>query len=297
MTKRISIVLLLTAIALSGAAALDTGAIEESDLLYDNDDAAGAMSLLEGALSTARNGAERAEVYWRMARATLELGEQAEDLDTPNDEVLAIYEQGEQYGIMAVEADPGNHLGYYWQSANIGKWGQAKGILNALFKAAPMRDLLQQAIAVEPNHADSYYVLGQLYAEVPGLISFGNDDYAVSLARRSIDLHEAELAAGLADETEYDYYIQLASHLIQRNWDVRKRTREQEKKADRIAGARDELERGWYYEGTITIPNQTDVQEAEELLHEMIDLLEAKPDRTSGNNRQLERARELLEGL
>ena len=127
-----------------------------------------------------------------------------------------------------------NHLGYYWQSANIGKWGQAKGILNALFKATPMRDLLQQAINQEPDHAGSYYVLGQLYAEVPGIISFGNDDYAVGLARKSIDLHEAELAAGEAEEVEHDYYIQLASHLMQRGWNERKRDREMRASATRF---------------------------------------------------------------
>jgi tetratricopeptide (TPR) repeat protein len=297
MNKRMWIALLLVVLGISGLFALDEGLIEEADTLYDDDQAAAALPLLEEALGTARNNRERAEVYWRLSRVTLELGEQAEDRNAPEGEVLDIYHQGEQYGIQAVEADPNNHLGYYWQSANVGKWGQRKGILNSLFKAAPMRDLLHQAIEVEPNHADSYYVLGQLYAEVPGFISFGNDDYAVSLARLSIDLHEAEMETGVADEIEYDYYIQLASHLIQRNWDEGKREREQDKKRDRYEDADDVLERGWYYEGIIEIPDQSDREEAEELLNSMIALLRAKPDRTSGNERQLERALGLLEEL
>jgi len=278
----------------SAAGALDQEALARADALYDDDRSEEAIEVLESALATAQDGDERAEVLWRLSRATLAVGESLEDASALVGSVLATYEQGEQYGIAAVEAAPGNHLGYYWQSANIGKWGQAKGILNALFKATPMRDLLRQAIEQEPEHAGSYYVLGQLYAEVPGVISFGNDDYAVSLARRSIDLHEAELAAGVADEVEHDYYIQLASHLMQRDWNAGKREREQDRKRDRFGATADRLEQGWYYEGTIRIPSQADRDEAEALLRDAVGALESIRDRNDGQERQLERARGLL---
>lgn len=279
------------------AFALDTEAIERADALYEDDETEAALDLLEDALPTARTGAERAEVYWRLSRATLVVGDDLVAAGA-DDEALTVYEQGEQYGIQAVEADPSNHLGYYWQSANIGKWGQTRGILNALFKATPMRDLLSEAITREPDHAGSYYVLGQLYAEVPGVISFGNDDYAVSLARKSIDLHEAELASGEADEVEHDFYIQLASHLIQRDWNERRRTRGQSDKRTAYGRTDDRLEQGWHYEGTVEIPDVTDREEAESLLRDMIRRLEALGgERNDGQDRQLERARELLAGL
>ena len=287
--------LLLAILAVASTAlALDQDAIERADLLYDEDEPQQAISVLESALGTARNPAEEAEVLWRLSRATLDVGEQLEDVDTDVDEVLAVYEQGEQYGIQAVEADPNNHLAYYWQSANVGKWGQTKGILDSLFKATPMRDLLSEAIAREPAHAGSYYVLGQLYAEVPGVISFGNDDYAVSLARKSIDLHEAEVAAGVEDEVYHDYYIQLASHLMQRGWNQRRRSRGYDDKARRFAATNDRLEQGWYYEGTVSISNQTDQEEAESILREMRRALEAISDRSDGQERQLADAIELL---
>lgn len=279
------------------AAALDDEAIERADALYDDDRADEAIALLDSVLPTARTGAERAEVLWRLSRATLSVGERMEDADAETSAVLAMYERGEQYGIEAAEADPHNHLGYYWQSANVGKWGQARGILNALFRAGPMRDLLRQAIERAPEHAGSYYVLGQLYAQVPGIISFGNNDYAVSLARKSIDLHEAEYAAGLTNEVEHDYYIQLASHLIDRNWNTRRRAREQQNKARSYERTSDPLERGWYYEGTVAIGDESDREEAERLLRDMIRRLEAVADRSDGQDRQLERARELNAGL
>ncbi|MFW6213311.1 MAG: hypothetical protein ACOC8L_10455, partial [Spirochaetota bacterium] len=209
-------------------------------------------------------------------------------------ELTATYEAGEQYGIEAVEADPNNHLGYYWQSANIGRWGQTKGVLNSLFKAGPMRDLLRTAVEVEPEHAGSYYVLGQLYSEVPGLISFGNVEYAVGLARKSIDLHEAELRSGEADEREHDYYIQLANHLIKRDWNERKRAREHENQEQEYRDASNSLERGWYYEGTVRIPSMSDEQEAREILEEMIASLRSVQDPSDSHRRQLERAQELM---
>ncbi len=281
----------------AGAFALDNAAIEEADALYEDDEPQAAFDILEDALSTAGNGAERAEVLWRMARATLDVAELEEDKGGPAEPILAMYVSGEQYGIQAVDADPSNHLGYYWQSANIGKWGQLKGILNSLFKAGPMRDLLNQAIEREPDHADSYYVLGQMYEQVPGFISFGNKDFAVSLGRKSIELHEAELAAGIEDEMNHDYYVQMASHLIARNWDENKRNNEQSKKRRNYNNTDEVLRQGWYYEGMVDISAQSDREEAEDLLRRMITSLESISGRSDGQNRQLEEARELMAGL
>ncbi len=297
MRTRNLVTLSMIVLAAVRVVALDEGAVELADELYEADRPEAAVDALEGALSSAATGAERAAVSWRLSRATLSVGEAMEDEGATADEVLPVYERGERYGVDAVEADPDNHLGYYWQSANIGKWGQVKGILNALFKAAPMRDLLTEAITREPDHADSYYVLGQLYAQVPGLISFGNDDYAVGLARTSIDLHEAELVTGEAEEVEHDFYIQLASHLIERGWNARKRSREQGNKREAYAATNDRLEQGWYYEGIVDIPDQSDREEAEGLLEDMIRRLEAISDRSDGQDRQLERALELMTDL
>lgn len=295
--QRVSLVLLMLLLFAGMASAQLLVKIEQADDLVDEDRPQEAISVLEDALSDANTGAERAEVYWRLARATLNYGDQRKDAGASDGELLPMFEQGEQYGIQAVQADPRNHLSYYWQSANVGKWGQTKGVLNSLFRAGDMRDLLSRAIEIEPEHADSYYVLGQLYAQVPGFISFGNDDYAVSLARRSVDLFEAQYATGEEEDFEYDFYIQLAGHMIERNWDSRKRSGEQSKKARSYRTADNELERGFFYEGTIEIPDMRDREEAEDLLRRMIDLLQDLPVRTDGQERNLTKARELLATL
>lgn len=284
-------------VALTSLSALEQSLVDDADMLYESDEFERSVVILERVLNTATNDRERAEVLWRLSRATLAIGEALEDAEAPVEEALEVYVQGEQYGIEAVEADPSNNLGYYWQSANVGRWGQAKGILDSLFKAGSMRDLLRESVRFDPEHAGSFYVLGQLYSEVPGFISFGNVDYAIGLARKSIDLHETELAAGEEDEVAHDFYIQLANHLIKRNWNENRRNREQTRKAERYENAADPLERGWYYEGVSDIPPMSDREEAADLLRRMIRGLEAIRERSDSQNRQLERARELRREL
>ena len=62
---------------------------------------------------------------------------------------MKIFEKGQEYADQAIAADPQNNLGYYWKSSNIGRWGQVKGILNSLFKAGPMRDLLLKDLSLD----------------------------------------------------------------------------------------------------------------------------------------------------
>jgi len=290
------VVVLLTGVA--GLLFADIGAgLQEADDLLDAEDHAAAMSVLEGLLAQAGSGAEQAEIYWRMASATLTRGDQRDDAGASEEELLAIYEEGETYADQAIEADPRNPLGYYWKSANIGRWGQTKGVLNSLFRASDMRDLLSEAISYNPAHADSYYVLGQLYARVPSMLSFGNVDYAVSLARRSVDLMEEELRSGDREEEQHDFSVQLASHLIDRGWNERKRRREHPSMAEDYRSASSELERGFYYEGTVDIPAMDDEEEAREILTAVISRLEAIPRKLPSDLRRLEKARELLAGL
>lgn len=295
--NRSIILLMLLALVVGNAVADITLSLERADELQDAEQYEDQMTLLESILPQASSSAEKAEVYWRMSRATLGIGDLANDAGRPADGIIPIYEEGESYADEAIAADPNNHHGYFYKSANIGKAGQVRGVLNSLMSAAPMRDLLKQTITKEPNYAAAYFVLGQLYAQVPGVISFGDDNYAVSFARKSIALHEAELEAGDAEGIEHDYYIQLASHLIERGWNERKRNREQSAKRREYQNISDPLERHFHYEGMVDIPEMDDEEEAEELLDRMIDLLQDIQSRSAAEQRNLDKARELRDSL
>ncbi|MFA7566777.1 MAG: hypothetical protein WCY01_07095 [Alkalispirochaeta sp.] len=272
-------------------------ALDHVDDLIDTEDPDAALAELNSLESSATTPEQRAEVYWRMASATLMRGDQRKDAGADDAELLDIYGTGESYGVKAVEADRSNYLGYYWQSANVGRWGQVKGVLNSLFRASDMRDLLTEAITLEPDHPESYYVLGQLYAKVPGMISFGNVEYAVSLARKSVDLMEEEIRRGDREEASEAFYVQLASHLIDRGWNDRKRSRSLPAIQKKYNGASTPIERGFYYEGSVSIPDGDDKSEAAQILDGVIARLGGRGSLSPSERRHLEEAQELRSKL
>lgn len=294
--KRLCTILALLLIVAPLSMADFQDVLERADQLHEAEDYQQCKSYIELSLAQAASGAQKAELYWRLARAWLNLGDEAEDGGIAGEELLAYFEQGEDQAQKAIDADPKNHLGYYWKSANIGRWGQIKGILNSLFKAKPMRDLLQQAVAADPEHADSYYVLGQLYEQVPGFpVSFGDKDYAVSLGRKSLDLHEKQVKAGIEDEINYDFYTEMAKHLWERDYNAARRKREQGKKMSKYQSSSDPMEKNFYYEGAVSLRNISDREEAVELINRVIRELRAVPNRSGSQDDDLKEAEEVLE--
>ena len=294
--KRLATILVLALIIAAPGMADFQDILDRVDQLHEEEKYQQTKSLVESSMADAKSGAEKAELHWRLARAWLNLGDEAEDAGTGEEALLAYFESGEAEAQKAIDADPNNHLGYYWKSANIGRWGQVKGILNSLFKAKPMRDLLQQAVAVEPEHADSYYVLGQLFEQVPGFpVSFGDKDYAVSLGRKSLDLHEQQVKAGIEDEINYDFYTEMAKHLWERDYSAARRGREQGRKESKYRSISDPMEKNFYYEAAVTLKNMSDREEALELITWVIRELQGISGRTDSQNDDLEEAREVLE--
>jgi len=265
------------------------------DQLHEQEEYEQCRSLIESSLAQAADGVEKAELNWRLARAWLNLGDSAEDSGSGEQALLSYFEKGEAAAQKAIEADRNNHLGYYWKSANIGRWGQIKGILNALFKAKPMRDLLQRAVAVEPEHADSYYVLGQLYEQVPGFpVSFGDKDFAVSLGRKSLDLHGQQVRAGIEDDINYDFYTEMAKHLWARNYNAARRNREQRKITGKYESTSDPMEKNSYYEAAVSLETISDREEAVQMIEWVIAELEAVVERTDSQDDDLREAEEAL---
>jgi tetratricopeptide (TPR) repeat protein len=266
----------------------------QADLLHKHDAHEEARALLEAELARFTGGREQAEIYWRLARAWLNLGDQAEDKGVKGEALLAFFAKGEELAQKGIDADPGNHLVYYWKSATVGRWGQVKGILNALAKAKPMRDLLHKALTLKPEHADSYYVLGQLYEQVPGSpISFGDKDWAVSLGRKAVELRELQVRAGEEEELNYDYYTELAKHLWERNWSAARRQKEQPRKAAEYGARTDPMEKNSYYEGNLTLKDLSDRSEARELVAWTVGELQALPRRTQSEEDDLKEALEV----
>ena len=269
--------------------------ISQVDNLHSQDAQQEALSLLQQMLSGDLDSSQRAEVLWRMSRAQLSYADQRENAGADTDELLSMFDQGKQYAIEAIEQNPVSVPALYWQASNIGRWGQTKGILDSLALADDMRDLLAQAIELDPNHADSYYVLSQLYLALPGLISFGDKDYSVSLARKAVELMEQEISSGARtgsyNRINFSFYIKLAEALHERDWSQRKRNSRLTDKREEFAEATNALERAWYFEGQTTIPDMSDEDEADMILADVIEQLEAIPAPGVFDTRDLEDAR------
>ena len=271
--------------------------IKRADRLYEVERHEDSIEYLLQSMDRVKLKRDRAELYWRLARATLNIGDRREKEGASTDELLEIFEKGQQYAEQSIEHDPKNHFGHYWKSANIGRWGQTKGILDSLFKAGPMRDLLKRAVELNPDHSQSYNVLGQLYEQVPGFpLSFGNVDFSVSLGRKACDLLAVQYRMGLEKELDYDLYTELAKHLYARNWASTKREREQERKRSRYNSIRHPFEKNLYYEGAIELEDISDREEALKLIRWVIAELEKISPRKVSQNDDLKEAKETLAG-
>jgi hypothetical protein len=265
--------------------------IEKVDRMHDEELHRENQVFIKETIESTTDVKEKAELYWRLARTTLEVGDLLELEGAEEDVLLDTFIEGEGYADRSIELDPGSYWGYYWKSANMGRWGEVKGIFNALFKAKPMRNLLQQALAIYPEHPDSFYVLGIMYRKVPGKpISFGSSNKSVSLARKAIDAHRAEYEAGIEDEIKLSYYMELARSLWERDWSASKRRKEMRSKAEDFREETDVLEKNFYYEGTLDIPDMADREEAVDIMRWVISEFRAKPFLKSSQKTDLDEA-------
>jgi len=294
---RVILVMLLVAVPLVSAHADVSQVLTQADALHNEGAYADAVKLLLGAVPSAAGGQEQAQLYWRASRETMEMGDVAEKAGTSQDDLLAMFTQGEGYADKAIAADPHDDLGYYWKSANIGRWGQVKGILNSLFKAQPMKDLLVKELSLNPDRTDAYYVLGELYRELPGWpVSFGNVDAAVSFGRRAVDERQQQVHDGTEKELVYNFSTELAKSLYKRNWSSATRRAEQRNKSARLAAAATPVDKAALYEATVTLSDQSDRQEAKALVQWVVGQLEGAPSLTAPEKKDLGKAKDVLKG-
>ncbi|MBI9102157.1 MAG: hypothetical protein JEY99_07070 [Spirochaetales bacterium] len=288
-------VVLLSAGFITGTLFANPQIFEAAEALRVAGDRQAAFDLLEDGLNSAGNNQEKSEFYWRMAETYVNMGDDLEDAGGSKAAIMALFEQGEAYADMAIQADSGNHVAYYMKSANVGRWGQTKGIVSSLFKAGDMKEALILAIRQKENYSNAWNVLSMLYAAVPGRpVSFGNISFAISLSRMAYDSREEEVRAGDEEDMGVGIRKEFALHLWDRDWSASKRRREQNKMKDKYNSTRDLFEKHLYYEGVATIPNMDDRDEALQIMREVIQYLRDKQDKTVDERKDLEELTEIL---
>ncbi|MFP4431521.1 MAG: hypothetical protein ACLFPV_09750 [Spirochaetaceae bacterium] len=252
------------------------------------------LDRLGGASEGAANRA-RAQALWRLSRGIMKQTNLDQFEGLGDDEAIRRYEEGAGHAREAIEIDPSIAEAYFWEAANRGSVGQTRGVLNSLFMASDLNDLLHQTVRRDDDYPEPYFMLGTLYRELPGRpVSFGDDDAAVSFGRLAVDLHEEEFRRAEDIVPFYDYYLELAMSLWDRNWGISKRDREQSKKRQAAESTDGPVEEAALYEGRVSIPRQSDREEALSLARETERRLSAVSDPSVRNRRDLAKARELV---
>ena len=252
--------------------------LEELDRLHFHDRNEEILRIIDSHQS--RTSVDRGPLLWRQARARVSKAELSVWEGTMSEEeAIAFLEGAEEMADEAIRLLPGEAEPRFWRAAATGLRGLMRGVLNSLFLASDVRDHAVEAIERDQSLAEGYYLLGQVYRELPGWpISFGNNDYAVSLSRRSIALYEEKRATGEVPVDYHDHYIQLAEALWNRNNSMARRDRRRNSMVSDFREASTAFDRGRYFEGAIGLPRRSDREEALEVLREVVERLSSIPD-------------------
>ncbi|AFG37133.1 hypothetical protein [Spirochaeta africana] len=234
------------------------------------------------------------EIAWRMAQITQYAGEDAWYRDADSDTIAQWFERSEQWVEHTIEIAPDEHHGYFWDAALIGQRAMVRGPLNSLFAAPDMRDRLIEAAEHEPYAGHVYYAASILYHQLPRMISFGDRDAAVSLARAAVAYQKIMLEFEVIPKATEGFYLQLARSLWTRNWSRQRRLQEQQRKREKLQNLEHPFERAKHFEGRFSIPSMSDREEARMLIDQVAVRLNGD-DLVYIDRRDRERLQELQE--
>lgn len=103
------------------------------------------------------------------------------------DEKLVAYEKGRDIAKRAIELSPNDPDAHFWYTANMGRWGQTRGVLRSLFLVPQVKEQLDLILAINPNYVPALDVYGMLYYELPGFLG-GNLELSERYIRQAIGL-------------------------------------------------------------------------------------------------------------
>lgn len=290
--KKIFILFSLIIVSMNLYSSIDFTAVDD---LYVKDDIAQTQAILEKQLTQATNNVEKAEVYWRLARVQVSLGDKTEN----KDEKVNLFSKGLEYANKSIELND-NTNAHLWKSSNVGRIGQTKGVLNSLSAASDMRIDLRIIIddfkAIDSS--ETWYVMGTLYTLVPGgIISFGDKNYGISYFRIAVDT--------IPNNVIYpNHYKELAIALYERNWDKNKRAKEFKKLNSSWNKTNKLYDKYAYYEGkesgknvpyysSVALTKMSDRQEAVMLLNYAIAKYNAWPSHNASEDEAIEEIKAL----
>lgn len=157
----------------------------------------------------------RAETYGKRAEAWLRLG----DLLTDKEQKRDRYKKGQEAAEAGLALDKRCARCHFWRGANLGRWGEQKGVLNALFLLDDVKGEFEAALKIDPGYGDAKLALGKIDQMVPGFAG-GSKERAekcfreVMTADPHFDRPKLDLAELLADDDREDEARKLAQAVL-----------------------------------------------------------------------------------
>ena len=153
---------------------------------------------------------DKAEVYWRLSRASLMMGA-AEQTKAGK---RAHFGKGMEYAELGMKLNPNSKECYMWHCANVGRECQTRSLMEQA-KAVPAmtKDLTTMLDKLgHTDYSEAWQALSELYYNHP----LKSDEAAINFARKA--------ATCIPDnELRISTYINLAQLLHKRNWSAGKR--------------------------------------------------------------------------
>ena len=155
---------LLTFTALPVAAQTGKVSMQQGDLFYQQFDNVNALASYKKALETQPGDFE---CLSKVVRAYNDVGE-----DLSSDESEPYYEQAVQYAEKLQQMFPDKAESYYQLAVSYGNLALLRGSKEKVKLSGFVEKNIRKALAMNPDYADAYVVLGIYYKEVASLNSF-----------------------------------------------------------------------------------------------------------------------------
>ena len=139
------------------------------------------------------------DLYWRRCRSLVARGEKREK----KSDKLADYDLARQDCEKSVKLDANDADGHFWYGVSMGRWGETKGIMKAMFLIKPIRKEMAETLKLDPNQGGAHRVLGEMLWQIPG---FAGGDKKAALA-------EYETAVKLAPNRSANYQTLAEAYL------------------------------------------------------------------------------------
>lgn len=191
-------------------------------------------------LESAFPGKEKADVYWRLSRASLMLGETQQDKQAKRE----WFKKGMTYAEEGLKEDSGSKECYMWHCANVGRDCQTRSVVD---QAAAVPTMTKDLTAIldkfgNVDYSEAWQALSEMYWHHP----FKSDDAAVNFARKAATCIPA-------DELRISTYTYLAEILYDRNWSAKKRVAQSAENAAKFKKETESnIEKYSYFDGAVT---------------------------------------------